>query len=373
MLTQLEQLSAAVGAVTDGTAKEVIDAVNRRLLTLLNAQMIKVYWKSEAQQGAILNPIAYINQMGVTDPLPFLVLPETTGVLARVFRTSRSLWLENLGSLPAGENPTDRLTGAEIPADELNLPTTGTRADSMFVLPLIERGITYGLYSIELAFTSSLTKPAYDLVERLCRSISSLLFNADFYKYDIDKTHTAVAKFLDSIRDFKFDPIVAKDIYRTAFIAHPFTPQSKGLQDRLEKCLLEEGVRSQSYVPRGGTYVIAEIVSNIRNSHFCIADLSGTTPNSNVLAEVGIMIVLGKKLILLRERGGGGERGSEVPFDLAQYPIWDYELGSETGLGVWSAGQHEMIPFGRILQDFVNGLPTESGFFSAKRYLQRDS
>lgn len=365
MLVKLEQLSTAVGVITDDTANQVVDAVNRRLLSLLNAQMIKVYWKSEAEHGgAILNPVAYINQMGVPDPQQFPVLPETTGVLARVFRTGQPLWLENLGSLPAGEDPTDHLTGAKIPADELNLPITGRRADSMFVLPLVERGITYGLYSIELIFTSSLTKPSYDLVERLCRSISSLLFNADFLKYDLEKTHTAVARFLDSIRDFKFDPLMVKDVYRTAFVARPFTPQHTELQNRLEKCLRKEGVCSRHYVPMGDRYVVADIVSSIRNSHFCIADVSGATPNSNVLAEVGMMIVLEKKLILLRERGSGIE--ASIPFDLAQYPIWEYELGPEEELRVWSAGQHEMIPFGRVLQEFFSGLPTESGFFNAK-------
>lgn len=369
MVQQIEQLSAAVGAISDDAAKQVVDAVNRKLLTLLSAQMIKVYWRSEAERGAvILNPVAYINQMGVPDPQPFPVLPQTVGVLARVFRTGQPLWLERLGSLQADEDLTEHLTRTRVPADELSLPTTGTRADAMLVLPLVERTITYGLYSIELMVNGSFTRPTYDLIERLCRSLSSLLFNVDFYKYDLEKTNIAVARFLDSTRDFKFDPLVAKDTYRTAFVARPFTPQQTGLQDRLQECLRDDGIYARQYVPIGDRYVIEDIISNIRNSHFCIADLSGTTPNSNVLAEIGMMIALRKRLLLLRRRGDG--IGVEVPFDLAQYPIWGYELEPEGEFRVWSAGRNEMIPFKMVLQEFLNSLPPEIGFRSAKLYIE---
>jgi hypothetical protein len=64
MIERLEQLAFAVGAVSSNDAKQVVDAVNDRVMTLLNAQVVKLYWREEVQEGFILDPMAYVNRHG---------------------------------------------------------------------------------------------------------------------------------------------------------------------------------------------------------------------------------------------------------------------------------------------------------------------
>lgn len=45
MIDLLEQLSLAVGNITRADAKQVADTINRKVMDLVNAQIVKLYWK----------------------------------------------------------------------------------------------------------------------------------------------------------------------------------------------------------------------------------------------------------------------------------------------------------------------------------------
>src|SRR3954469_15079412 len=88
MIEQLEQLALAVGAIRREDVNQVADEVNRRLLDLVGAQVVKLYWLTEAQDGIILEPLASISNK---EPKPFQVPQEPNGVLSWVYRRKRPL------------------------------------------------------------------------------------------------------------------------------------------------------------------------------------------------------------------------------------------------------------------------------------------
>jgi hypothetical protein len=201
------------------------------------------------------------------------------------------------------------------------------------------------------------------LLEQLMQSLGSLLWNADVYEYDLRKTSNVVAMFLTSIRQFSFDPIWLEQAYRSGFIARPFTAGFSQLEEILVALLQENGVRARHYQPRaGGTYIIDEIINQIRNLHFCICDLTGS--NANVMAEVGMMMILRKQMLLLRRKGDE----APVPFDVSQYPIYEYELGNDRQLRLWNAAENRFQPAERVPHRFVVQLPRDTGFDAAMEW-----
>jgi len=224
-------------------------------------------------------------------------------------------------------------------------------------------GEVRGLYSVELQASGRLSRRILELLEQLMSSLGSLLWNADVYEFDLRKTSNAVGMFLKSVRQFSFDPIWLEQVFRSGFIARPFTADFSRLEEVVAAMLEENGVRARHYEPRtGGAYVIDEIMTQIRNSHFCICDLTGSNPN--VMAEVGMMMIMRKQMLLLRRRG----EDAPVPFDVSQYPIYEYELGNDRQLRVWNAGDNRFQPFDQILHRFVVGLPRDTGFDAAMEW-----
>ena len=362
MIEQLEQVCFAVGNVREPDAEKVIDAVNRKLGALLNAHIIKLYWKQEADRGGvILRPVSYINEADAPDPQPFSITPDTPGVLEWVFATGRPLWLQDVRQHYRDETVLNLATDEPVATEQLQF-SDPPQSDAMIVVPLRERGITHGLYSIELPASRGLNPRVKTLVERLGRALGTLLYNADVFEYDRRKSARAISQFLHSVQAFSFDRVLLDQDWRTTFVARPYKDEFLRVQQVIERLLLSKGIRARHYESENRQYVVNEIIGQIRNSHFCIADLTGN--NLNVVAEVGMMMVLNKKALVLRRKGDD----SPIPFDLSQFSFWEYELGREDELLVQSPAAGRLVPFDEVLERFLNELPPENGFFLAKEW-----
>jgi hypothetical protein len=362
VIEQLEQVCFAVGSVREPDAEKVIDAVNRKLGTLLNAHVIKLYWKQEADRGGvILRPVSYINEAEVPDPQPFSITSECRGVLEWVFATGRPLWLQDVQRQYRDETVVNLATDEPV-ATELLQFADPPQSDAMIVVPLRERGVTHGLYSIELPSSRGLNPRVKSLVERLGRALGTMLYNADVFEYDMRKSGRAINQFLNSVQSFSFDRVLLDQDWRTTFVARPYKDEFLRVQQVVEHLLLSKGIRARHYESENRQYVVNEIIGQIRNSHFCIADLTGN--NLNVVAEVGMMMVLNKKPLVLRRKGDD----SPIPFDLSQFSFWEYELGRDDGLLVQSPAAGRLVPFDEVLERFLNELPPENGFFLAKEW-----
>ena len=357
MIEHLEQLCLAVGIVRSSDAKRVVEAVNDRLATLLNAHIIKLYWhQGESEDGTLYGPIAYINAPGLPEPRQFTLSPagEHAGVLQWVLREGQPLWLEDIKARRDEDELENRATQQSIETRRLNLADP-PQSDSMMVVPMFERGAVLGLYSVELARSGRFNGQVFSLMKRLSRPLADLLYNADVYEYDKEKTGRAITKFLTANQEVKFDRVLLEENCRTAFVARPFQPEFTRTQASIERALASFEVRAKHYVAESRAFVVEEIINQIKTSHFCVADLSGN--NENVLAEVGMMMVLGRRLLVLKQRGDE----STIPFDLSQYSIWEYDFSGDD-LVVVDPAVGGLVPFGEVLERFLNELPADTGY-----------
>jgi hypothetical protein len=364
VIDELEQLSLAVGAVSRADAAQVVDAVNRRLLDLVRAQVIKLYWSEEAQDGNILQPLAFINNTRHPDPMPFQVPATPNGVLAWVFREARPVWFAELRNSAMGDKVLNLATSEDIPSRYLDIQNSPD-LDAIMVVPIMVRGTAHGVYSLEAHSSERFNERILKLLQQVTNAFSPLLWNADVYAYDLAKTSRAVSKFLNLTRGFAFDPVWLEQDVRSGFIARPFGQVFARVETLLSELLASKGVRARHYEPiEGRGLIIDEIMRQIRNSHFCICDI--TSINANVMTEVGMVMILGKPMMLIRDRNDT----APIPFDLGHRPVYSYEvLGSGRGeLRVLNPAEGRYQPFSAVLDDFIAQLPTETGFFSANSY-----
>lgn len=231
------------------------------------------------------------------------------------------------------------------------------------VLPLTMRGGVRGVYSFELQQSGTFTLSVLELLRRLGSSLALIIWNADTHEFKQEETNRAIAHFLDSIRDFAFDSVFLEDRFRCGFVARPFRDEFSDVERKINDILRSKGIEARHYEPDGGThYMIEEIMKQIRTSHFCIADITGSNPN--VLAEVGMMMMLQKKFLLLRRKGDDAPR----PFDLNQHPLYEYQIAVPEGdLNVWSPGDNRFQSFEQVLEKFTSELPPETGFSAAPK------
>lgn len=364
MIEQLEQLSLAVGPIAKADAKQVAEAINRKIAALMSAQVIKLYWLEEAQNGVLLRPVTFINKTLSRDPMPFQVETHPNGVLSWVFHEKRPLWLEDLQRKDLSAPVRNEADDTEILPNYLDMSEDYRWMDSMMCVPLIVRGDVRGLYSVELQSSSRLTGGFRELLERLAKSLSCLLWNADVYGYDQDKTSRAIEQFITTTASSSFDPIFLEERFRSGFIARPFARDFSDVEEELVALFSSRGVRARRYVPEGRTrYIIDEIMLQIRHSHFGVADITGSNPN--VLAEVGMMMSWSKQFMLIRRKGDS----SPPPFNVNQYPVYDYELRAGQGLRLWNAPDNKYESFEERLDNFIEQLPPETGFGSADRWM----
>ena len=362
MIDMLEQLSNAVGLIARSDVKRVADEINRRVMDLLGASLVKLYWLQEAEDGIILAPFTFINETSNPDPRAFqLSSKDPVGsVLAWVFTTGRPIWFESLASKDPAQPMRNELDGTMIAPEFLDINPRYVM-DSVTCIPLMVRGEVRGLYAVELHSSGRIKPSIIALLQRLGRSLASLLWNADVYEYDQQKTSGAVQQFLNAIRKFTFDPIFLEEHYRAGFVARPFQPAFGEVEARLTKLLEVRYIRARCYRPSGGhDYIIDDIEKEIRSSHFCIADVTGAS--ANVMMEVGMMMVLGKHFLLIRRRDDTTPR----PFNISHLPIHEYDLGGdEAGLRMWDAATSRFLPLDQLIDNFIGQLSAESGSSSA--------
>jgi hypothetical protein len=363
MIEELEQLGLAVGAVTLSDAKQVVEAVNRRLVSLVGAQVIKLYWREEAQEGNILQPLAHINSTRYPDPRPFQVRSDTGGVLSWVFLNASPLWLSRIKSADLNTPMCNQASQRDISAEYLDVRDSPD-LDSVMAVPIMVRGQVHGIYSVE-AFSSERFNPRIlNLLQHIARALAPLLWNADVYAYDLEKTSRAVSRFLDSIRDFAFDPIALEQDVRSGFVARPFLPEFNRVEEVVTHLLQQRGVVARHYEPATGRgLIVDDLMKQLRNSHFSICDI--TAANANVIAEVGMALFAHKPMLLIRRKGDE----TAIPFDLGHHPVYPYETtGNRNELRIWNSAEGQFQSFDLILDTFLNGLPAETGFAAAKNF-----
>jgi len=366
MITRLHHLSLAVSDIDQNDVKKVANKVNVEVCNAFNASVVKLYWKERAERGIILNPVDWINRTDYTSPRPFQVDDRPGGILSWVVHNRRTLWLENIQSTrQTGEPLKARSVRQEESVDiprEYDDFVDGPPLQAMVSVPLFnEHGEISGIYSVELSQPGVITRELVEIVQMLGTSLARLLWECEVTSTNLENTRKAVNQFLESLEDIPFS---VTQNHRSCFIARPFEREFERVEQIVFACLREKQIRARSYRP-GRDIIIKDIMTQISDSNFGIADITGA--NANVMAELGMMMILPRAVMLLRRKGDA----TPAPFNIAMYPIYDYEL-VDNELLIHVPTQRVAQPFETALSGFIATLPAEAGFQSARAWHGED-
>jgi hypothetical protein len=197
-------------------------------------------------------------------------------------------------------------------------------------------------------------------MQHIARAVAPLLWNADVYAYDVAKTSRAVSRFLDSIRDFAFDPVALEQDVRSGFVARPFSSEFSRIEEMLSRAMRARGVMARHYEPASGRGLIVEdLMKQLRNSHFVVCDI--TQASASVIAEVGMALFAHKPMLLIRRK----DDDTPLPFDLGHHPVYSYDATGDE-LRVWNSADGQFQSIDVILDGFIDELPAETGFSAAR-------
>lgn len=366
MLQELKKLALSCDAMGVDDAKSILHTVIKKLFDLSGSgphtHIIDVYWKEEALDGAILRPFVSIekdSKRGAAKPYQVLDDAPNPGIWTWVYKHAKPILIEDIKSL-SGEKPADnRMTNDAIDARYLRFSEDSA---TILAVPLIFRGEVWGVLSLEAKKAGVFTQEIQDFLESLSRPMADLLGKADVRKLNEKHTHEAIRLFGESIEKYPPQEIISP--VRSGFIARPFNADFKVVEDVLRTVLEKNHIQARGYQhPPGGGIVVEGIMTQIRNSHFGIADI--TRCNPNVMLELGMMMIVHqdpKKIVLLRAE----QDNTECPFDLQPYNQYVYKL-EENMMSFFNPKDNTSEPADNAIQAFVENVLSNDPCFAVAR------
>jgi|GEM_PF-6869104 len=354
LLEGIDSFSKTIGYITDRQAYEVIDLINGKLVEELQPQIIDLMQVDDGQEGPILQPVKSVDNTWRRGAKPFQ-LRKDSGLWAWIYETKKPVWVEGLSAGPGGP-VMNRATGDALDPRYLHF---FRKTSSLMAVPLITDNELWGIYSIELGVSGKFRRDHLSLLRKLSAPLARILVHADAFRRKvrhIDETiHT-----LGRMNFFSRGAALSQ--YRTGFVARPFRAQFNLVEDCISSFLLGRGIRAQRFKYPAGSHrvVINEIMSAIRGAHFCIIDVTGCNPN--VLFELGVVLGMNKRHVLLRRRSDR----TELPFDLRPFNFYHYRVEDGSALAVYDPGTERFEPIEKMLAAFVKGLEDDPIFCAAR-------
>jgi hypothetical protein len=363
LIKELDKLSLTLDFLTRNEARQIVDVVNERIRENLNAHIIDVLWKQEGRFNDILQPFTSLNHSRRSDLKPFEVGTKAAGIWPWIYRHRQPVWVERIRYHDLNEPIQNIATMDEIEAGSLDFFKD---TDSIMAIPLFFRDSLWGIYSVELPMSGKLDQETLELLTRLAGPIANLIWKSDAYELNDQQTTKAIERFKDALQQTKLH----LNPYRTGFIARPFCTECAGyleLEECLIKFLTDHQIQAKRYIhPPGNDYVVSEIMNQIKDAHFGIVDVTGFNPN--VMLELGMMMILGKKFLLFRRK----DDQASLPFDIRNYQCYQYEIRTG-GINTWNPGDNESIPLEDVLTSFIPQLYQDPDFIEAKPFIEAEA
>jgi len=350
MFAELRSISMTLNTISIEHAQRLIGGVNKCLANTLNAHIIDVLWSREAEQGKInLEPITSYDKTSRNFAKPDFVRNEAVSNLwSYVFLNARPVWIENVKKLDTSAPAINLATPGGGDLIEPKFLHFQRETDSFMAIPLLYRGPVRGIYCLELSVSGRLNLDVLHLLERLAEPIKTILWKADIRRVSDEQIDRAVSDFTDSISNYSFQNSLKP--HKVGFIARPFGPEFDSVEVCIKRVLADYDASAQhyNYIPGSG-YVVDDLIRQMSASQFGVADI--TNLNSNVLLELGIMMkVFDKRLLILRRK----DDKKELPFDLRPFQCYQYELIEGPEVRIWEPGSYQFEPLEPKLREFVS-------------------
>ena len=364
LISDLRKLSLTLDFMPEEEAKKVIENLNTKLARMLGAHIVDVLWAQEGQSGIILAPFLSYDTSSRGGARPYQLIEggdaHPTGIWTWIYKHSKPLWIEGIQSIDKAAPVQNKATGDDIEPIYLNFSMD---TDSILAVPFTCRGTVRGVYSIELPDSGKLTSEIQSLIEAMSGPVSNIIWKADAQRFNQEHRSRAVQQFCDLCRNYRVEELLAK--YRTGFFVRPFNGGFSIVEECARQFFEKFGIRVQHHVyePGKATYVIDDIMDQIASAHFGIADITGC--NYNVMLELGMMMILNKKIVLLQKASDD----TEVPFNIGNLNLYLYdETKPGPEIRLLDPGTNEYKPLEAVLKPFIDNLENDPAFRVAKRW-----
>ncbi|WP_346290513.1 GAF domain-containing protein [Sphaerothrix gracilis] len=360
MLSELEQLSLTLDFLNREEARQVTEVVSEKIKENLNAHIIDILWRQEGRYHDILQPFSSLNVSRREPIKPFEIREDSVGIWPWVYRNKEAIWIEKIHSSDLKQPIENKVTGQLVESRDLEFFRD---TDSILAVPLLFRDALWGIFCIELPVSGNFTTEIVEFIKRLSKPIANIIWKADAYELNDTQTSQAIVKFKEIVQGSR----IQVNPYRTGFIARPFTSETSDfyeLEDCIREFLVANNIQARRYIhPPGNRYVVSEIMKQIKDSHFGIVDITGFSPN--IMLELGMMMILNKKFILLHQKVDN----LELPFDIQNYHCYKYEI-RRGGIYAWSPGDSQAVKIEEILKSFIPELYRDPVFRDAKAFIE---
>ena len=380
ILAEFKNLTTAVDFLTQDQAKEIISTLSKNVMEKLGAYTVDFLWKEkEKVKGGIFLRALFSESNKRGQINGHLVYPGAKGIWSKVYRDRQSVWIEDIqdkqcissyedggtdkilgrGFIKLTEAVENKIGGGTVEIDDLELYKD---TDVIISIPIIYRDAILGIYSIELEkFQKKVEDKTYGEIFDLTSEMAHLMWKADAQRDYIEDTKKAINNFNKSLVTPSLS-IVLNPV-RIGFMLRPFEGEEFNyVEVGINKYLHTKEVHVAHYFhPPGGGIVISNLMEEIKRAHFGIADMTGNRPNS--LLELGMMMILDKKIIILKRK----DDDKELPFDIGAYNYYRYEMRG-TDLVFFEPATNDPLQIDNVLAPFVEALLQDKSFREAQPY-----
>ena len=364
VVKELEKISWALDFISTEDAKKILGGIHLKLASMLGAHIVDALWKQEGQGGIILNPFVSYDSTSRSGAKPYQIKDnsqnEPTGIWSWAFENRKPIWIEELQTKNLSEPVINKATEDQIEPRYLRFWKT---TDSILAIPLECRDTVWGIYSLELPESGILNEDINKLIKQISKSLATIIWKADAHTFNKEQSNEAVKRFCASWSDYKVENLLTS--YRTGMIVRPFDAGFNAVEECIKRFFENHHICAQRYIPRPGTteYVIDDIMEKVSSAHFGVVDITGC--NYNVMLELGMMMILKKKLILLRR----SDDRTDIPFDINNFNYYSYEERPGPEIWVQDPGTQQYRPIEDTLKPFIGALENDPIFRSAKRWI----
>ncbi|MEZ5478426.1 MAG: GAF domain-containing protein [Thiolinea sp.] len=369
IIDKLNRIGLPLSIITEEQARRMISATIRKLSSLFDQCLIRVYKVEVTEDGNILDLVANISIPNrISNAYSRISLDDVNkkGALSWCIDKKTSFWVEDIINTIDKGSLVNLVTNEKIGETYTDF---SFNPDSVISVPLMTKKHIIGVLSIQIPQSRKFSTSLLSLIEDLGSELARILRKSNEHESNINNTTQAVEDFLDEIRDLEFNKEILEESYKTGFVARPFGGDFDKIGEAISKYFQEEKILARHYdTDIQGGLIITQIIKQIKESHFCIADISNNNPN--VLMEVGIMIAENKPIRLIRRH----DLDDQIPFNVSGYQIYKYKIQNLSGkIQIAYPGEERYRDLKKMIDYFINELNQDPSFFNSKPYEGNDT
>lgn len=350
LIKKLHDFSLPLNLIEEEHERRIITAVARKLSQLSEECLLRVYKVDRVDNKYILRLLAHSGiRRGSVPEIIAIDDINRKGPLSWCLdrgEESSGFWVEDIKTTPDLSKLVNRFDEEEIGSDYIDFVDD---PDTIVAIPLkTAQNNIIGVISVQFKESFKPAKKFVDVLLEISIEISRIIRKSSETSSYIRNSTDAVEGFLDDLMQLELSPSILEEREPIGFVARPFDSSSNRIGKEIEEYLREQSIEISTYDPdRGGGIVPEDLVTQIRDCLFGVADITGSNPN--VLMEVGVMISVEKKVILLKDY----KDSDEIPFNVSNYYVHRYRISEKGTLEVKPPQGTQFKPFNEIMDAFL--------------------